>query len=101
MNEERATPVAQDALCADVGIVNEKGLHARASARFAATVEQFDADITVSREDLTVNGESIMGLLMLAAANGSTIRLCATGPQAAQALAALRELVETRFGEPR
>lgn len=89
------------ALVADVAIVNEKGLHARASARFAATAERYDAEVMVSRDDLTVSAESIMGLLMLAAASGSTLRLQATGRQAEDALAALQALVADRFGEPR
>lgn len=88
-------------VCAEIVIVNEKGLHARASARFAAVVEEFDAEITVTRQDLTVSGESIMGLLMLAAPQGSTIRLCATGPQAEEVVAALQALVADRFGEPK
>lgn len=84
---------------ADLEIVNEKGLHARASARFAAVVEQYDAEVTVTRQDLTVSGESIMGLLMLVASKGSTIQLCAKGPQAEAAVTALRDLVADKFGE--
>ena len=80
-------------------IINQKGLHARASAKFASTAEQFDAEVKVTRQDLTVNGESIMGLLMLAASKGSTIRVEATGAEAGQAVEALRVLVEDRFGE--
>ncbi len=80
-------------------IINEKGLHARASARFVETVESFDARAHVSRDGMTVSGDSIMGLLMLAAAKGCEIRLRAEGPEA-QALAdALEELVRNRFGE--
>lgn len=84
-----------------VQIVNEKGLHARASARFVETVERFDAEASVSRDGMTVTGDSIMGLLMLAAARGSEIELEVKGPQA-QALAdALCALVAGCFGETR
>ncbi|MEM9724132.1 MAG: HPr family phosphocarrier protein [Pseudomonadota bacterium] len=81
-------------------IINEKGLHARASARFAAVVEEFDAEVTVTRDGMTVNGGSIMGLLMLAAARGSTVHVTAQGPQASEALGALEALIGDRFGEP-
>ncbi|MEJ2435283.1 MAG: HPr family phosphocarrier protein, partial [Pseudolabrys sp.] len=78
---------------------NKKGLHARASAKFVQTAEQFDADITVSRGHETVGGTSIMGLMMLAAAPGTTITITATGNDAAAAVDALAELVSSRFGE--
>jgi len=80
-------------------IVNEKGLHARASARFVETVERFDARVTVRRDGECVGGDSIMGLLMLAAARGTTIEVAAEGPEAAAALDALARLVADRFGE--
>ena len=80
-------------------IVNSRGLHARASARFVQVAEQFKADISVSRDGQTVPGTSIMGLMMLAAAQGSTIEVEATGPQADMALRAIAELVEDGFGE--
>ena len=80
-------------------IVNSRGLHARASARFVQVAEQFKADISVSRDGQTVPGTSIMGLMMLAAAQGSTIDVEATGPQAEMALKAIAELVEDGFGE--
>jgi phosphocarrier protein len=80
-------------------IVNEKGLHARASARFVETVERFDAEATVSRDGMSVSGDSIMGLLMLAASKGTTIQVETRGAEA-QALAdALEALVADRFGE--
>ncbi|MEO0386969.1 MAG: HPr family phosphocarrier protein [Pseudomonadota bacterium] len=82
-------------------IVNEKGLHARASARFVETVERFDARVTVSREGQRVTGDSIMGLLMLAAAKGTFIDVAAEGPEAGAVIAALEELVANRFGEGR
>lgn len=82
-----------------VEIVNVKGLHARASAKFCTLAEQFDARVTVRKDGLSVSAYSIMGLLMLAAARGSSIEIFAEGRQADAALAALKELVETRFGE--
>ena len=80
-------------------IANERGLHARASARFVKCAERFDAVVTVSKDQVTVGGTSIMGLMMLAAAAGSTIRVTVEGPEAEAALAALAALVESRFGE--
>ena len=80
-------------------IVNEKGLHARASARFVEVVERFDAEAEVSRDGMTVAGESIMGLLMLAAARGSVIEVRTTGPEAEGLADALAALVADRFGE--
>jgi phosphocarrier protein HPr len=80
-------------------IVNKKGLHARASAKFVQTVERFDADVTVSRAGETVGGNSIMGLMMLAAGIGTTITVEAKGPQAVEAVEALTLLVGDRFGE--
>jgi phosphocarrier protein len=90
---------AADALARDVTIINKKGLHARASAKFVQLAEQFDAAITVTRNNETVGGTSIMGLMMLAAAPGCSIRIEASGNQAAQAIEALCTLVEGRFGE--
>lgn len=83
----------------DLLITNKRGLHARAAARFVKCAERFDAEITVSKDQTTVGATSIMGLMMLAAAPGSFIRVCAQGPDAASALAALAELVAERFGE--
>jgi phosphocarrier protein len=80
-------------------IINQKGLHARASAKFVQTVERFDADVRVTRGNETVGGTSIMGLMMLAAAPGTTIALSATGKQAQAAIDALAGLVADRFGE--
>jgi phosphocarrier protein len=80
-------------------IVNRKGLHARASARFVETVERFDAEATVLREGLRVNGASIMGLLMLAAGQGSEIEVETRGPDASALMAALTALVAEGFGE--
>ncbi|HSF65608.1 MAG TPA: HPr family phosphocarrier protein [Paracoccaceae bacterium] len=82
-----------------LNIVNEKGLHARASAKFVEVVERHDAEAEVRKDGLSVSGDSIMGLLMLAASRGTWIEVQITGPQA-QALAdALEALVANRFGE--
>jgi phosphocarrier protein len=83
----------------ELTIVNEKGLHARASARFVEVVETHEARATVSRDGMRVSGDSIMGLLMLGAARGSTITVETEGPQAAQLADALAALVANRFGE--
>ena len=83
----------------EVEIVNKKGLHARASAKFVQTAEQFDADITVTRGSESVGGTSIMGLMMLAAGPGVTITISATGADAAAAVEALCALIASRFGE--
>jgi len=82
-----------------VMIVNKKGLHARASAKFVKCAEQFDALVQVFRHDQSVIGTSIMGLLMLAAGPGSCLLLEAEGPEAHEALHALRALVDDGFGE--
>lgn len=82
-------------------IVNERGLHARAAAKFSALAEEFDAEITVSNGRESVGGRSIMGLLMLGAAKGSSITVSAEGTQADAALAAICALVEDGFGEDR
>jgi len=82
-----------------LNIVNTRGLHARASAKFVQLAEQFDADIRVSREGHTVPGTSIMGLMMLAAAPGCCILIEAEGADAEAALAALEALVADGFGE--
>ena len=80
-------------------IVNSKGLHARAAARFVLTVEKFEAAVTVTRGHETVGGDSIMGLLMLSAGPGTSITVTAAGVQAAEVMAALEALVADRFGE--
>ena len=86
-------------LAEDLPIVNKKGLHARASAHFVRCAERFKATVTVSKDQSTVGGTSIMGLMMLSAGQGSIIRVTAEGPEAAAALAALAALVASRFGE--
>ncbi|ACI57227.1 phosphocarrier protein [Rhizobium leguminosarum] len=80
-------------------IINKRGLHARASAKFVQMVETFDAAITVSKDGMTVGGTSIMGLMMLAASPGSSVVVSASGSQAAEALEALDQLIQNRFGE--
>ena len=84
-----------------VEIVNERGLHARASAKFVKLASEYDAEVRVSREGSTVDARSIMGLMMLAAGVGSTIDISAEGPQAQEALDALVALVANRFDEDR
>ena len=90
---------AGGALIRRATIVNQRGLHARAAARFVREAEQFDACIQVSNGDTTVSGTSIMGLMMLAAGRGCEIRLTAQGAQAVQALDALAALVAAGFDE--
>lgn len=90
---------AAGALSREIEIVNRKGLHARATAKFVQCVEGFDAEVTVTRNDETVGGTSIMGILTLGAGIGSTILVTARGPQAAEALDAIAALVARKFGE--
>jgi len=80
-------------------IVNERGLHARAAAKFVATAGSFTSEITVNKDGTSVSGRSIMGLMMLAAGPGSTIEVSAAGSDAVAALAALEMLVGNRFDE--
>ena len=87
-------------LTRDLEIVNEKGLHARASARFVEVVEAHDAEAEVERDGMVVPADSIMGLLTLAAARGTIIHLRARGPEAEPLARALARLVADRFGEP-
>jgi phosphocarrier protein HPr len=80
-------------------IINEKGLHARASAKFVEVVEQFDAQAKVTKDGMTVSGDSIMGLLMLAASRGTSIHVVTSGSDAGPLADALEALVANRFGE--
>lgn len=80
-------------------IVNEKGLHARASAKLVEVVEAHDADAEIRRDQMVASGDSIMGLLMLAASRGSEIEVETTGPEADALADALERLVADRFGE--
>jgi phosphocarrier protein HPr len=83
----------------ELAIINQRGLHARASAKFVKCAEGYDADITVSRDGMTVPATSIMGLMMLGAAMGTTISVEAAGPEAEEALDALAQLVASKFDE--
>jgi phosphocarrier protein HPr len=89
----------EGAVVRKLAIRNRKGLHARASAKFVQTVEKFDADVRVMRCGETVGGTSIMGLMMLAAASGTSIVVEATGKEAAAVVEALTALINSRFGE--
>ena len=82
-----------------VTICNQRGLHARAAARFVKTAGQFDAEVLVCKNGTEVSGRSIMGLMMLAAGPGTVIELAATGRQAEAAVTALAKLIECKFDE--
>jgi phosphocarrier protein HPr len=82
-----------------IEIINERGLHARASAKFVKLASRFDAEIHVSKEDSTVDARSIMGLMMLAAGIGSTLEISAEGPEAEEALEGLCALIQQKFYE--
>lgn len=84
---------------AEVQICNRRGLHARASAKFAHIAEKYDADVTVTKDGESVNGGSIMALLMFGAPQGSTILIETSGPEAEEAMEALVALVEAGFHE--
>jgi phosphocarrier protein len=106
MSEDDAPPGAQigsavpgGALSKELLIINKRGLHARASAKFVQAVERFNAQVWVTRGGETVGGTSIMGLMMLAAGPGTTITVAAAGPDAEAALTAITELVESKFNE--
>jgi phosphocarrier protein HPr len=87
------------AIVKELPIINQRGLHARASAKFVKCAEGFDAAISVSRDGQTVPGTSIMGLMMLAAAMGTSIIVEASGPEAEKAMSALEGLVASKFDE--
>ena len=89
----------EGALSRELLITNKRGLHARASAKFVQTVERFNADIWVTRGGETVGGTSIMGLMMLSAAPGTTIMVSAAGPEAEAALEAISQLIADKFHE--
>lgn len=92
-------PISADSLVRVLPIINKRGLHARASAKFVQTVEQYDARVSVCRCGEEVCGNSIMGLMMLAASPGTTVTVTATGREATAVLEALATLVADRFGE--
>jgi phosphocarrier protein len=106
MSDDDASPeiipgprVPEGAVSKELLIINKRGLHARASAKFVQTVERFSAEVWVTRGGETVGGTSIMGLMMLAAAPGTTIVVSAIGPDAQAAITAITELVESKFNE--
>ena len=84
----------------DIQIINKLGLHARASTRLTQTASQFPCEIWIERNNRRVNAKSIMGVMMLAASNGSTITLDTDGKQEGEAMTALVNLINSRFGEP-
>lgn len=84
----------------EVTICNRLGLHARAAAKLVGTASGFDAEVTLEKQGQRVNGKSIMGVMMLAASQGTVLRITAEGPGEREVLQALRELVADRFGEP-
>lgn len=92
-------PLPDGGLLKVIPVINRRGLHARASAKFVQTVERFDAIVTVTRAGETVGGRSIMGLLTLGAAQGTTVAVTAVGVDAEVCLAAITELLANRFGE--
>lgn len=94
-----SAPLSSGAIVREVPITNKRGLHARASAKFVQMAERFKADITVTRNNETVGGSSIMGLMMLAAGPGTSVILSATGPEAREAVDALTALITDKFGE--
>jgi len=94
-----SAPATEGGRARDLMIINRKGLHARASAKFVQTVERFASDVTVTRCGETVGGRSIMGLLTLAAAQGTTITVTAQGGDAEPCLDAVADLLASRFGE--
>ncbi|UCI07964.1 HPr family phosphocarrier protein [Mesorhizobium sp. B1-1-8] len=89
----------KDAVVRDFPIVNQRGLHARASAKFVQVASGFNATIHVEKDGMKVGGTSIMGLMMLAASPGYSIRVTASGPEAVPAMDALEQLIASRFGE--
>ena len=91
--------MSDDTYAKDLEIKNKKGLHARAAAAFVKTVEPFDAEVEVERIGQCVNGCSIMGLMMLAPAKGTTIHVKTSGNQAKEVMEALEKLLDNKFGE--
>jgi phosphocarrier protein HPr len=106
MSDDDASPetssgpnIPEGALSRELPIINKRGLHARASAKFVQMVERFEAEIWVTKGSETVGGTSIMGLMMLSAGPGTSIVVSAAGPQAQAALDAITELVAAKFNE--
>ena len=88
-----------NALETELTICNQKGLHARAAAAFVKCLSAIDAEVTVEKDGQVVDGSSILSLMMLAASKGSIIKVCASGNEATEAICALTNLVNSRFGE--
>jgi phosphocarrier protein HPr len=106
MNDDGALPdaspgprIPENAVSRELPIINKRGLHARASAKFVQMVERFNADVWVTKGNETVGGTSIMGLMMLSAGPGTSILVSAAGPEAQAALDAISELVAAKFNE--
>ena len=97
--EELGPSVPSGAISRELQIINKRGLHARASAKFVQMVERFNAEVWVTRGSETVGGTSIMGLMMLAAGPGTTVTVSAIGPEAQAAVDAIAELVAGKFNE--
>ena len=91
--------MTSDSINMRLKILNEKGLHARAAAKFVELVDTFDVSLVVKKDNLEASGDSIMGLLMLAASRGTEIELVASGLEAAETLSALSDLIKNLFGE--
>jgi phosphocarrier protein HPr len=98
-NHEVGPTVPAGAISRELQIINKRGLHARASAKFVQMVERFNAEVWVTRGNETVGGTSIMGLMMLAAGPGTSVVVSATGPEAQAAIDAIAELVASKFNE--
>ena len=96
---DRGPSVPSGAVSREIPIINKRGLHARASAKFVQMVERFNAEVWVTRGGETVGGTSIMGLMMLSAGPGTTIVVSAIGPEAQAAVDAITELVASKFNE--
>jgi phosphocarrier protein HPr len=106
MSDDDASPpnntganVPPGAVSRELPIINKRGLHARASAKFVQTVERFNAEVWVTRGGETVGGTSIMGLMMLSAGPGTSITVSAIGPEAEAAISAITDLVASKFNE--
>ena len=99
MDDHNRDDEGGDELCNMALIENQRGLHARAAAKFVKLAETFDADISITKDTMRVSARSIMGLMMLAAAQGTSITICARGRQAADAVDALTLLIKQKFNE--
>lgn len=86
-------------ICETLVVLNKLGMHARASAKFVQLASLYSCEITLERNDQSVNGKSIMGIMMLAASKGTELKICADGKDEATAISSLADLVNDRFGE--